>query len=71
MEIFICDEASDFPPCLRGHAHECALQFLADDEYAPVVVARRADGDVQVVPEGHLDAEVIANLLKWAAGARP
>lgn len=67
FETVICDEVDELPTWLRGHALDVALQAFDEDDDATVVVARRRDGEVQVVPAGHLDADVIASLLKWAS----
>ena len=40
--------------------------YLEDNGCA--VVARRIDGQTQVIPEDHIDAEVMRDLLIWAAG---
>lgn len=67
METFIVEDESNLPEWLRGRALEHASAYL--EEGSHVVVARRADGDIQVVPDGEpLDADVIADLLRWAAG---
>jgi hypothetical protein len=68
METYIVETGEDMPEWLRGHARELAGQYLDDDsDIDAIVVARRKDGAVQVIPQDHLDAEVIAELLKWAA----
>ena len=68
MKIWICADESQLPGWLSGGARETAITGL--DEEGCVVVALRAGGDVQVVPEGHVDAEVMRDLLIWAAGAK-
>lgn len=69
MEVLICSDHDQFPEWLKGAALDTASQYIDDDGCA--VIARRADGDVQAIPEDHIDAEVMRDLLLWAAGVLP
>jgi hypothetical protein len=70
MQIVHCTLADTPPPWATPSARHVADTAFAEDDDALVLFARRDDGEVQAIPEGHLDAEVIDALLKWAAGQR-
>jgi hypothetical protein len=69
METFICVTEADFPAWFMesrySHAREVADRYIDEHE---IILARRADGQVQVIHDGYLDSEVIAELMRWAAG---
>ncbi len=70
MEVIICHDEDEFPTWLKGHYLDSAIMHIEDGDTA--VCARRSDGEVQVVPDGEpLDDDMIANLLRWAAGTIP
>lgn len=68
FEVVICENLSVVPHWCCGAALDVAVIAEGEGEM-PVVVARRPDGDVQVIPHAAHDPEVIAGLLRWAAGA--
>ena len=67
MKIAICTTKEEIPTWIPAGLYESAVRYIEEDD-AIIVVARRRDGDTQVVPDGRLDAEVIGDLLTWAAG---
>lgn len=70
METFIIESSDDLPDWLRGHARELAGQYLYEDnDISAIVLARHKNGEVQVIPQDYLDAEVIEALLLWASAA--
>lgn len=67
FEAVICESVADLPAWCAGHAVDVAVTAEAEGE-TPIVVARRHDGDVQVIPFAAHDPEVIVAFLRWAAG---
>lgn len=67
MKVVICADVGQFPTWI-GDAYESAIDHL--NEHGCVIIARRADGQVQAIPEDYIDAEVMRDLLVWAAGGK-
>ena len=66
METLIVERVEDLPDWLTSHQVDLATEYL-DDGYH-IVIARRGDGESQVIPDGDLDTSVIADLMCWAVG---
>lgn len=72
MQTYIIDSEDLLPDWLRGRPKEKAEEIL--DDGMRVILARRSDGQIQVIPEGStlggLDAGTISALMYWAASGR-
>ena len=70
MQIVHCAGMADLPSWITSAAREVSEVAFDEDAGALVVLCRRDDGEVQAIPEGHLDAEVIESLMMWAASRK-